>query len=87
MSKNQSTRDTTKEMTEYVFYIRTKEGAKERKNFPIFLCYESLVPYVHEEVLVGWPEDKVFWAKEEGPSVGMAPYRFRSHRATDGKDS
>jgi hypothetical protein len=75
MDKKQLRRSIQQEMTEYVIYIRTKAGIVTRKSFPIFWCYESLVPYVHEEALVGWPEQKVFWAIKEGPSVGMAPYR------------
>ena len=48
-------------MTEYVLYIRSKTGAIERKSsYPIFWCYEWLVPYAHEEPLIGWPESKVF---------------------------
>ncbi|ARO88212.2 hypothetical protein EBAPG3_010705 [Nitrosospira lacus] len=63
-----------KEMTEYVLYIRSKTGAIERKSsYPIFWCYEWLLPYAHEEPLIGWPESKVFWAREIGPSVGIAP--------------
>ena len=64
-------------MTEYAFWIRTRAGALTRKSFPIFWCYESLVPYVHEEALGGWPEQKVFGAIKEGPSVGMAPYNVQ----------
>lgn len=78
MNKRQFIRDTEKEMTEYVFYRRSKEGTIERKPFPIFWCYESLVPYVHEELLVGWPESRVFWADKEGSGVGMAPYKFKA---------
>jgi hypothetical protein len=35
-----------------------------------------LGPYIHEELLVGWPESKVFWAKKTGPSVGIAPFPY-----------
>ena len=80
MDKKQLRRNIEQEMTEYVIYIRTRAGIVTRKSFPIFWCYESLVPYVHEEALVGWPEQKVFWAIKEGPSVGMAPYRVQITR-------
>ncbi|SEP36906.1 hypothetical protein SAMN05216316_2652 [Nitrosovibrio sp. Nv6] len=61
------------ELKKYVLYIRNKAGSVERKGFATFLCYWSQVPYVYEEVLVEWPEKKVFWANDEGPSIGMAP--------------
>ncbi|HEV7929259.1 MAG TPA: hypothetical protein VGP12_03915 [Nitrosospira sp.] len=80
MDKKQLRRNIEQEMTEYVLYIRTRAGTTTRKSFPIFWCYESLVPYVHEEALVGWPEQKVFWAIKEGPSVGMAPYKVQITR-------
>jgi hypothetical protein len=76
MRKKRVRRDLEHEMTEYVLYLRTEAGTISRKTFPIFWCYESLVPYVHEEALVGWPESKVFWALKEGPCVGMAPYNL-----------
>jgi hypothetical protein len=31
-------------------------------------------PYLFEEQLHGWPEPKVYWAKESGPCLGVAPY-------------
>lgn len=74
MNNRRFSQSIKKEMTEYVLYIRSKAGTIERKsNYPIFWCYEWLVPYTHEEPLVGWPESKVFWAREIGPSVGIAP--------------
>jgi hypothetical protein len=61
-------------MPKYVPYIRTVEGYIERVSYAIFNSSDdSLDPYVHEESLVGWPETKVFWAKNTGPSVGLAP--------------
>ena len=68
-------------MAKYVPYIRTKEGYIERKSYAIFNASEScVVPYVHEESLVGWPESKVYWAREAGPSVGLAPLNFQTDR-------
>jgi hypothetical protein len=73
VKKRQFTLEPEKEMKKYVLYTRDKTGIVERKGFATFLCYWSQVPYVHEEVLDGWPEQKVFWENEEGPSIGMAP--------------
>ena len=70
-------------MAKYVPYVRTKEGYIERKSYAIFNASDScLVPYIHEESLVGWPESKVYWASEAGPSVGLAPLGFHSYRTS-----
>lgn len=64
-------------MRKCVPYIRTSEGTIERLSGAVFNASDgSLDPYVHEESLVGWPESKVFWAKETGPSVGVAPFLY-----------
>ena len=34
------------------------------------------IQYAHEERLVGWPERRVFWVDETGPSIGAAPIAF-----------
>ena len=61
-------------MAKYVPYVRTPEGYVERKSYAVFNSSDiSLSPYVYEEPLVGWPESKVYWASEAGPSVGLAP--------------
>jgi hypothetical protein len=67
-------------MCDYAIYIRTQTGyIKRMKNivsgFPTFLKvhYGSLLPYIHEEKLVGFPEPAVLWANKSGPSVGIAP--------------
>jgi hypothetical protein len=68
-------------MVKYVPYVRTKEGHIERKSYAIFNASDNcLAPYVHEESLVGWPESKVYWARQAGPSVGLAPLSFHSYR-------
>ena len=73
-------------MRKYVLYSRTGDGYIERLPYAIYKCYhcpdDALNPsacpdnfinrYVHEETLVDWPEPKVFWAKESGPSLGIA---------------
>lgn len=61
-------------MSKYVTYIRTNEGKIERRPAAIVThSDDSLDPYMHEEALVGWPESKVYWANDVGPSVGIAP--------------
>jgi hypothetical protein len=60
-------------MKKYVLYTRDKTGVIERKGFATFLCCWPQIPYVHGETLAGWPEQKVFWQNEEGPSIGIAP--------------
>ena len=61
-------------MKRLVPYIRTADGAIQRLSDRIYdSCGDSLEPYVHTQNLVGWPEPRVFWAKESGPSLGVAP--------------
>lgn len=61
-------------MTQLIPYIRTAEGKIERVPHAIYNSPDDgLDPYVYEESLVGWPESKVFWAKESGPCIGVAP--------------
>jgi hypothetical protein len=66
-------------MVEYAVYIRTEEGYIERMNNVISNLpydpretYGSLVPYVHEEELLGFPESVVLWENSTGPSVRIA---------------
>ena len=74
MNKDGRQPDILKEMTKYVLYMRTGEGTIQRRsNHPVFWCYESLIPYRHEESLRGWPESRVFWARQTGPTIGLAP--------------
>jgi hypothetical protein len=61
-------------MCQLIPYIRTAEGHIERISFAIYNAPDDVLePYVYEERLVGWPESKVFWAKESGASIGVAP--------------
>ena len=61
-------------MKRLVPYIRTADGAIQRLSDRIYdSCGDSLEPYVYTQNLVGWPESRVFWAKETGPSLGVAP--------------
>ncbi|MBN9127640.1 MAG: hypothetical protein J0I90_08685 [Nitrosospira sp.] len=76
MNTNSASPDVLNEMTGYVLYIRTGEGTvRRRSRHPVFWCYESLIPYRHEELLSGWTEARVFWARPTGPSIGIAPLR------------
>ena len=55
-------------------YLRTADGAIQRLSDRIYEAWsDSLEPYVHTQNLVGWPEPRVFWAKETAPSLGIAP--------------
>ena len=61
-------------MSNYVTYLRTREGSIERLPNAITTQLDnSLHPYDYEEALVGWPESKVYWANDRGPAVGLAP--------------
>ncbi len=61
-------------MGEYVFYMRTDEGHLERLGNMIVIGHNSLLgSYEYEEALVNFPEFTVFWANEQGSSVGIAP--------------
>ena len=61
-------------MKRLVPYIRTADGAIQRLSDRIYdSCGDSLDPYVYKQNLTGWPESRVFWAKETGPSLGVAP--------------
>lgn len=61
-------------MNRLVPYIRTADGANQRISDGIYVASgDSLEPYVYKQNLVGWPEPQVFWAKEAGPSLGIAP--------------
>ena len=61
-------------MKRLVPYIRTADGAIQRLSDRIYdSCGDSLEPYVYKQNLNGWPESRVFWAKETGPSLGVAP--------------
>ena len=64
-------------MYRFVPYIRTDEGDVQRVSFAIYKSPDDVVAtYVHEEPLLGWPEQKVFRAAKFGPSVGIAPIRL-----------
>ena len=61
-------------MSEFVFYLRTEEGRIERLGNMVTVTSESILgSYQCVEVLTDFPEPVVFWANEEGVSVGIAP--------------
>lgn len=61
-------------MTKCITYVRDTEGKIERKPDVIISCPDdSRDPYFFEATLVGFPETKVYWASQVGPSVGIAP--------------
>ena len=49
--------------------IITRMGARLNGN-------HDAIQYAHEERLMGWPERRVFWTDETGPSIGAAPLSF-----------
>lgn len=61
-------------MVQVIPYIRNANGSFARVSDGIYDSPNApLEPYMHEEILVGWPESKIFWAKEKGPCLGIAP--------------
>ena len=67
-------------MGKYITYPRTPDGNIERQPDAIVMHSDaSLDPYMYEEALVGWPERKVYWANDRGPSVGLAPLSLQGH--------
>jgi len=57
-------------------YIRNADGSIVRVSDGIYVAStKEMDPYLFEEQLHGWPEPKVYWAKESGPCLGVAPYR------------
>lgn len=57
-----------------ITYVRTTEGNIERKPGVVVNCSEdSMDPSMYEDKLSGFPESKVYWANQVGPSVGIAP--------------
>ncbi|SCX77147.1 hypothetical protein SAMN05216308_10193 [Nitrosospira sp. Nsp13] len=58
----------------HIVYLRAADGTIERMPAAIYNAEaDSKGPYLYEEALVGWPEPRVYWAKETGPSTGIAP--------------
>jgi hypothetical protein len=60
-------------MPVYILYIRKTDGSISRHENFRFRGIEVRGVYVYEEILVGWPEKRVFWQHEDGYSAGLAP--------------
>ena len=60
-------------MSAYILYIRKTDGSISRHENFRFRGLEVASIYVYEEILVGWPEPKVFWQYKDGYSPGLAP--------------
>jgi hypothetical protein len=56
-------------------YIRNADGSIVRVKDGFYVAStKEMAPYLFEEQLHGRPEPKVYWAKESGPCLGVAPY-------------
>jgi hypothetical protein len=63
-----------KQMANFVYYLRNTEGGIERLSNVIAIGPTGLLGgYKHEEQITGFPEPIVFWATNEGSTVGVAP--------------
>jgi len=64
-------------VSKFVYYLRTEEGdIKRLENMTVIGTIDLLGSYQYPEQLSGFPEHTVFWAKEKGLSIGMAPIPF-----------
>jgi hypothetical protein len=59
-------------MTQYIFYLRTKEGDVQRLSNIIVAPISLMGTYEYEESITGFPELVVRWANKTGCSVGIA---------------
>jgi hypothetical protein len=63
-----------KQMANFVYYLRNTDGCIERLSNVIAVGPTGLLGgYKHEEQITGFPEPTVFWASNEGSTVGVAP--------------
>lgn len=60
---------------ECAIYTRDASGIITRLDLRIN-GNRNATQYAHEERLMGWPERRVFWVDETGPSIGAAPLSF-----------
>ena len=75
-------------MAHFVYYLRNTEGCIERLSNVIAIGPTGLLGgYKHEEQITGFPEPTVFWASNEGSTVGMAAAWFLSSRHKVGEAS
>lgn len=58
----------------YTTYSRDESGIVTRTHNIVTLTdAEREAEYPHAETLMGWAEVQVFWSRETGPAVGVAP--------------
>ena len=58
----------------YTTYSRDESGIVTRTHGIVTLTdNEREAEYPHAETLMGWTEVQVFWTRETGPAVGVAP--------------
>ena len=61
-------------MAKFVYYLRNRQGGIERLNSVMAIAPDGLLAaYKHEEQVTGFPESTIFWARNEGATVGVAP--------------
>ena len=67
----------------YVTYVRAESGAISRTHSRIVIpSAERARDYPHQEPLIGWPERSVYWTRETGSALGLAPvYAPKEHRS------
>jgi hypothetical protein len=69
-------------MYKFIAYERTESGQVTRKHNRVNLSAEDIITrYNHPEKLLGWPEKKVYWSKNEGECVGFAPMTVAAEKA------
>jgi hypothetical protein len=61
-------------MAKFIYYLRNRQGGIERLDTVMAIAPDGLLAdYRHEEQVTGFPESTVFWARDEGSSLGVAP--------------
>ncbi|PTR17670.1 MULTISPECIES: hypothetical protein [unclassified Nitrosospira] len=61
-------------MAKFIYYLRNTQGRIQRLDNVIAIAPHGLLAgYKHEEQVTGFPESTVFWARNEGSTVGVAP--------------
>jgi hypothetical protein len=70
-------------MPNYAVYMRMHTGHVKRvRNFFSNYPHDLLKRHFHQELLMGFPENTVFWINPEGPSIGFA-LRSEVRKAAD----
>lgn len=59
---------------QYITYTRDESGIITRAHGRVTMSKaERAADYQHRETLTGWPERSVYWMREDGRSMGVAP--------------